>query len=272
MRIVLINLERATERYARMKERFIACGLEFDYQKAIDWHDLTAHHHTLVDYDIVRRKSLRMQSGQLACWLSHRKVLLDLIDNGPEMVTVLEDDVCLSPDLPEVLNRITELKRPFGIIFLHRGPTKRKFLPHFALNSDYRLGWILFSSYGTQGYVITREAARQFLMSSMPICNPIDRALAGYWHHGLITYCLDPPVVYHCNEGESFISESERHTATMRKGLRYYLRRRWMHLTEGFRQKKTFTALVFDAYRKGELFQPSKDRLVDHLNSDTITK
>ena len=261
MRIVLINLERATERYARMKERFIACGLEFDYQKAIDWHDLTAHHHTLVDYDIVRRKSIRMQSGLLACWLSHRKVLLDLIDNGPEMVTVLEDDVCFSPDLPEVLNRITELKRPFGIIFLYRGPTKRKFLPHFALNSDYRLGWLLFSNFGTQGYVITREAARHFLESSMPICAPIDLALASDWHHGLITYCLDPPVIHHCDreKKQSFIRAGEAYGPKY-KDLRAYLRQRWMLLTEGFRQAKTFTALVLDAYRKGELSQPSKDR------------
>ena len=252
MRIVLINLERATERYARMKERFIACGLEFDYQKAIDWRDLTAHHHTLVDYDRARHKGISIYPGQVACWLSHRQVLLDLIEKGPDMVTIIEDDAYFSPDLPEVLNQITDLKKPFGIIFLHRCSVKRKFLPHFSLSPHYRLGWLLFSSYGTQGYVITREGARQFLESSMPICNPIDRALARYWHHGLITYCLDPPVIYHCEKEQSFIRESGAY-GQRPKDLRFYLRRRRMFLTEGFQQRKAFTALVLNAYRKGEL-------------------
>ena len=85
--------------------------------------------------------------------------------------------------------------------FCTAGP-RRPFVPHAELGTGHRLGWVRWSHFGSQGYVITRDAARRFLEKNPLVRTGIDRALARYWHHGLTTYCLRPPVVSHRREKE----------------------------------------------------------------------
>ena len=44
--------------------------------------------------------------GQMGCNLSHRNVLKWLVDSSERMITVLEDDVRLSNDFPDVLDAL----------------------------------------------------------------------------------------------------------------------------------------------------------------------
>ena len=201
LKIVVISLERAAGRRRQVVAGLKALGLEFELYPAIDGRHLTPEHKASIDRAGFRRSGRPIRMGSVANWLSQRAVLLDFVENGPGVMAVFEDDAAFSPELPAVLDALRDAQTPFGIVFLNRGPRSRRFTPHARLRTGHRLGWVRFSHFGSQGYVITREAARRFLERNPLVSTGIDRALARYWHHGLAVYRLDPPVVHDARAG-----------------------------------------------------------------------
>ena len=62
MRIVLINLKRASERRNRMAREFGALGLPYEIKEAIDGRNLSAEHLTQVDREA--RRNWASPAGQ----------------------------------------------------------------------------------------------------------------------------------------------------------------------------------------------------------------
>ena len=199
MKMVVISLERAVERRRRIVSDLNALGLDFELRDAVDGRNIPADCEALIDRAGSRRDGRPIRMGSIANWLSQRQALLDMVENGPEIMAVLEDDVEFAPEFPAVLDALDNCSEPFGIVFLHHGP-RRPFVPHARLETGHRLGWVRWSHFGSQGYVITRGAARRFLGKTPMVRTGIDRALARYWHHGLTTYCLRPAVVHQREE------------------------------------------------------------------------
>ena len=98
-----------------------------------------AAHLAQVDGDRRRRLGLRPHdNGSIACWLTHREVMRDLVANGPEMMAVFEDDARLTPKLPEVLDALELKPFSFDVVSLYRGHPRRAFIPCFALTGRLR--------------------------------------------------------------------------------------------------------------------------------------
>ena len=109
MRVVLINLERARVRRERMSAAFARTGIEFEIWPAVDARALTEEDRELVDQDARRRLGLYpIPDGSLANTLSQRAAMQDLIDHGPEMMAVFEDDATFDDSLPAVLSALEE--------------------------------------------------------------------------------------------------------------------------------------------------------------------
>ncbi len=217
--------------------------MEFELRDAVDGHDFPAEYEPLIDRSAYRQAGRPIRMGSIANWISQRQAFLDLVENGPEIMTVLEDDATFSPEFPAVLKTLEHTTEPFGIVFLHLGP-RRPFIPHAELPTGHRLGWTRWSHFGSQGYVITRAAARRFLEANPLIHDGIDRSLARYWHHGLTTYSLRPAVVHHRTRSEglpSLIAEApiQDWADPFRRA-----RRSWFHIKEGLRKRTELTRLV----------------------------
>ena len=209
----------------------------------MDGHDFPPEYEPLIDRSAYRRAGRPIRMGSIANWLSQRQVFLDMVENGPDIMTVLEDDVTFSPEFPAVLKALEDTAEPFGIVFLHHGP-RRPFIPHAELPTGHRLGWTRWSHFGSQGYAITRAAARRFLEANPLIRDGIDRSLARYWHHGLTTYSLSPAVVHHRTRSEglpSLIAEApiQDWADPIRRA-----RRSWFLIGEGLRKRAALTGLV----------------------------
>lgn len=246
MKIVVVSLERAAERRRQIVAGLEALGLDFEIYPAIDGRNLTLEHEALIDVSGFRRHGRSIRMGSVANWLSQRNVLIDFVENGSGMLAMLEDDATFSPELPSVLDALQEAETSLDIVFLHRGPRSRRFVPHARLRTGHRLGWVRFSHFGSQGYVITRDAARRFLEVNPLIDMGIDRALARHWHHGLATYCLDPPVVHHLGqEGENYPSLIGAMPVVRQTGPLRRVRRCLFDVQEGARKRLTFARLVF---------------------------
>ena len=149
MKIVVINLEHAVERCRRVSAALDELGLEFELFRAVDGRCLTPGQEALIDYDALNRQGWPMRAGALGNWLSHRAILSGMIENGPEAIAVLEDDIEPAPDLPAVLEVLERSTGSFGAVgladplfrlrrrwfFLHEGVAKRAALTRLAVKA-----------------------------------------------------------------------------------------------------------------------------------------
>ena len=242
MKIVVISLARADERRRRVTAGLRSLGLDFELREALDGRDLPPEYEALIDYSGSRRDGRPIRMGSIANWLTQRQVFLEMVEDGPEMVTVLEDDATFSPQFPAVLDALETTGEPFGIVFLNHGPD-RPFVPHAQIATGHRLGWVRWSHYGSMGYVITRQAARRFLEKYPLVRTGVDRALACYWHHGLTTYCLRPAVVHHPRESEGNASLVGQAPIIECSDPLWRVRRSWFQIKEGTRKRVALVRL-----------------------------
>ena len=248
MKIVVINLDRAAERRRRVAAALDELGLVFRLFRAVDGRRLTPEQEALIDYDALARQGWPMRTGALGNWISHRAILADMVENGPETMAILEDDIELSPEFPAVLDSLERASGSFDIVFLNRGRAVRRFIPHLRLDTGHRLGWLRWSHFGTQGYAITRPAARRFLETFPRARMNIDRSLAAYWRTGLDTYCIRPAVLRHllAEDGNDSTIDATRTVGPTDPLFR--LRRRRFLLGEGAAKRAALTRLVVGAH------------------------
>ena len=224
MRIVLISLERATERRRRMAEEFARVGLDYEIWPAKDARTLTDEDHAFVDRAARERLGLYpIPDGSLANTLSQRAVMRDLVENGPELMAVFEDDARFDDGLPAVLQALERCSSVFDIVKLQRRNTRRPFLPTNPLRTGHRLGRVRFSDFGSEGYVITREGARLLLERTPRMVREIDHVLSRFWENGLNVLYIEPPVV---REDGAYDSQIQETRSAERLAHRHERRRR----------------------------------------------
>lgn len=222
MRIVLISLERATERRRRMAEEFARVGLGYEIWPAKDARTLTTEDRAFVDRTARERLGLHpIPDGSLANTLSQRAVMRDLVRNGPESMAVFEDDARFDPCLPAVLEELGRWTSAFDIVKLQRRNLRRPFIPAASLYTGHRLGRVRFADFGSEGYVITRKAARALLERTPRMVREIDHVLSRFWESRLNVMYVDPPVV---REDEA--DGSQIHETRSKERLFHRLKRR----------------------------------------------
>ncbi len=121
-KILVITLERATERQKQVKKQL--AGLNFDFFYGIDklnlnWKTL----HEQLMYNDVRARELNrfgkgMALGHVACALSHRQVYEYVVEEGYQRVLVFEDDVVpLFNNLHKLPVTIQELPEDWEMVY-----------------------------------------------------------------------------------------------------------------------------------------------------------
>ena len=217
MKLFVINLERAVERRRRMEEQFASLGMEAAFHPAADIRDFTPETYTKVDRETRRRLGLWPQAdAEIACWMSHHRIMREIVENGPETAAIFEDDAGLSADLPKVLDALERRPFAFDVVKLNRR-SSRTFIPCERLSTGHRVGRVRYHDYGSEGYVITREAARHFIENTPKMMREIDQALSRFWENGLNVFYVDPPVVSHDEQDDSQIERDRKRARTEHK-------------------------------------------------------
>ena len=207
MKCVVINLERASERRERIAEQFEELGIEFEFFVGIDGHELPQkdyfkygdQHSGLVNWNHPN------VPGMLGCWISHRQVWLNALDEGLDFIAVFEDDVILDQGVKQVLSAVEvgmDTIPEFDIIFLDNRRPDRSFIPLAAVDHMFSVGLVKYGNLGTSGYIITQCAMQHLLRKfpRMPVA--VDQLMHAGWRNGLQTFTLNPQVVFH---GERFV-------------------------------------------------------------------
>lgn len=247
MKITVINLDRSKDRRREISAHLEALGLDFGFHRAVDGMNFPDECRALVDWHGSRRDGVYVQMGSVANWISQCQVFQDMVENGPEVMTVLEDDAVPARELTAVLGLLESMTEQFDIVFLHSGPD-RPFIPTLDLSTGHRLGRLRWSHFGTQGYVITRRAAVTFLQHFPLARTGIDRALASYWRHGLRTFCLRPAVVHHAEHFQHENSLKWQADVVRWEDPLWRLRRGWFRTKEGVAKRIVFSRLMMEAH------------------------
>ena len=191
-----------------MSEQFSQLGLKFEFHEAVDGRKLTEEHYARVDWCTRQRMGLRPQAdGSIGNWFSQRQVMQEIVENGPETAAIFEDDAELAPELPSVLAALERRSVSFDIVKLNRRSMNKAFIPCSQLTTGHNIGRIRYHDFGTEGYVITRDAAYRFLEMTPKMMWTIDQAINNYWENGLNIYYLDPPVVIHGEQASQIESD-----------------------------------------------------------------
>jgi len=257
LKVILINLARATERLSKMDKQFAALGVAYERLEATDGLNITGSDRALVDNE--KRKwftEYPLSDNEIGCWLSHRRAMLALIDSGEDMAAVVEDDAELSTDFANVLKAVVERKLHFDFIFLHRKFKKNeKFYPCVQLLPDLQLGVVGYSHMGAIAYVVSRGGAKKFLHYTPRFIHAVDKAIHRYWANGLSIYALNRPVVITNDGGYSYIEETRLQEHNKPARFRYHdsnmlfwrLMRRLVRTSESVRKYLYFYFYLYAA-------------------------
>ena len=210
MRCFVINLKRAVERRQNVSVQLNQLRLPFEIIEGVDWKYLDESHLPETIKHIKIKNSFRtLTLGQIGCNLSHRNVLNWLVNSSEKMIAVLEDDVRLSNDFHEVLNTLEISTHDFDIVFLGSRFKEQQLVNLIPLNEKFSFSLSRAREKGAWGYVITKEAAKEFLNILPKITGPIDDALHAYFLHELKTYTLNPQIVFHAEIGKIYSYNTE---------------------------------------------------------------
>jgi GR25 family glycosyltransferase involved in LPS biosynthesis len=109
--VVIINMEKSTDRLEKITENMNDIGLKFTRFNAINGNQLTDQE--VNDNTTFMCRNLLCSRSVIGCALSHITVWKNFLDNQygtSDILCVMEDDISISGDFPEFLNDIPSIR------------------------------------------------------------------------------------------------------------------------------------------------------------------
>lgn len=188
---VVINLDRAHERMARMQAELDRISLSFSRFSAIDGRAEWERIQQLVDIDRFQRHvGGGVMPGEIGCYLSHLEVWKIYQHSSIDALLILEDDVRFEANFIEAVRLAVANHASWDILKLNKIRAKQPV-------TQYRWGkWsvnaYLGPSTGMGAYLIKPSVIRKLLPDMLPITNPIDRELDLIHKHDLRVFGMEP--------------------------------------------------------------------------------
>ncbi len=192
----VLNLQRSTERRARMTSHLAELGIKFEFVEAVEGRNLSPEECArATDPEKTRRLLGRaLTPPEIACSLSHRMLYQKQVDEGWEEVVILEDDAVVDPAFLEVIKLRHTFPPDWELFYFHIGNTRTSFWGSRPLG---RWRCVKFGSlaYSTVSYMVRLSGARKLLAHSKPVTLPADWLTGGAIRTGVKLYGVYPPCV-----------------------------------------------------------------------------
>ena len=189
-RIIVINLVDAAERRSRFEER--ARGA------TVPWSFYPAHTalHPALRYDeraAIVAKGRPLRAGEIGVYSSHYAAWRDLQSDGADQYIVLEDDVIVDWSF---LGKLAEVDLSAkGINYqrhYYKLPVRASKVQGDFIERARSIVELDGTSFGAQGYVITKAGAKVFLDHCAIVSRPIDDEMERSWVHGQPNLAIFP--------------------------------------------------------------------------------
>jgi glycosyl transferase family 25 len=164
----LINLDRATDRFAFMDSQLKSLGIEYERIAAVDRMAIDA---SVPEFDARGYRLLHgrdFHDGEIACYLSHIACLRAFLASSADYALILEDDCRLPDDLPAIVNAAIAKGDEWDILRLSTVNNGIR-VAYRKLDETHSLGIALTREKGAGGYVVSRHCAEVFLDKLLPI-------------------------------------------------------------------------------------------------------
>ena len=147
-----------------------------------------------------------LNEGEVGCYASHLNCMKKFLKTEFPAAIILEDDVNFQPDFPQILALLNERDTPTDLDILRLS----SFPKYSYVSIDHIKPSVELIKYSkippsTGGYYITRNGAQKFSIYRGYRLNPIDVDMRYAWERGLITYGINPPIVFHVDSLSSTI-------------------------------------------------------------------
>lgn len=181
MRVVLVNLESAIERRARMTAQLDALGIVYE-RVGCDFRHRTRREIEAwfgATFPSVRPSSFSLSGAELGCWASHLTAWSRIARSGSPAGAVIEDDVRLDDSFPDVVATLTCDMGPFDVVYLGTSTRtlsgrRARRIGRLAVHAP--IGLVV----NTWGYVVRAAwIARVLAHPPFTLSMPIDHFLGG---------------------------------------------------------------------------------------------
>jgi len=158
MKVLVINLASAIDRFNFQKKQLTKLELEFEILRAKNIDSITPNIYKKYFYDWQRP----MRKTEVACYFSH-KAAWEFVIKKNEPLLIIEDDALLAKDIKEILLNLSKMKNIDLINFENRG--RKKFISKNSLKISNKHS--LYSLYqdrtGAACYLLWPSGAKKLI-------------------------------------------------------------------------------------------------------------
>lgn len=206
---LVINLDRAVERLARISSALESLGIAWQRLAAVDGSRLSPAQRqaSLDEREFQRRRGMPSVPGELGCYLSHVEAMRRLLDSDASCALVLEDDVVPGNELVAVVQALMSHPDRWDMVKLsavHSGSPVRV----LKLTGTHWLAVMFSSCRGSSAYLVNRDAARSYLERLLPMTVQVDHVLDQGWRFGIKVRLVTPPPALHDQTVASSIAQA----------------------------------------------------------------
>jgi len=176
MEVFVINLPEDTARREATEQQLRELGLSYEIFPAINGKCLPPEERAgcYNETKFIRNMGWPAGGGELGCALSHIGIYRLVRERSIPHALILEDDVWLNPNLPQILQAIEQKFSPGeGNLFLLGRANTVSTKKYETLWSRYRIDEVR-SALGTYSYVVSNAAALALLNALYPVRNVAD--------------------------------------------------------------------------------------------------
>jgi GR25 family glycosyltransferase involved in LPS biosynthesis len=202
IKIYFINLDRSTARRERIEDGLNQFGLVAERVSAVDGSKLTEDE--LFEHYDSRRNSGEyfspLKKSEIACFLSHRKVLSRFLDQADaELALILEDDAEFVCDPKPLLSSLAAALHKTNVPVIVKLYSVRPVVADAVatLANGFELTYPSLPPLVTVAQVFNKAAAQKFLDATASFCLPIDVAIQQWWKFPIQVLTVQPNVVTH---------------------------------------------------------------------------
>ncbi|MDN4503023.1 glycosyltransferase family 25 protein [Alteromonadaceae bacterium BrNp21-10] len=205
---LLINLNRSQDRLTHCTEQLQSAEIHFERIEAVDGEMLTqSAERSRFNADLNQQNYHKnLNSGEIGCYLSHRKVWQKIVDEKLDFAIVLEDDFSLTGDLTAAIEVAKSSFKQWDYIKL-AGHRRNRYPIHQQEIADMQL--VTYNKLPSQtcAQIVSFNGAKKLLAHSETFGRPVDVDIQHWWEADLLAFGLMPYVVTANNQ---FGSEIDR--------------------------------------------------------------
>lgn len=197
--VFVISLPHETARQAKIAGQLRKFGMDYEIFPATPWEAMTAEDRAFYN---ARRRRLALgkdlYDAEIACTLSHKRVIEKIVADGLPYALVLEDDCVMCDEFPDIIAALLARPALWDLVrfFGNEKHEQRRHRRLAGLGEKFSLVRIATSPGEAHCYLLNQHAARKMLRALQNTSTPIDVLMGQPWKTRLGVLTVHPKVAW----------------------------------------------------------------------------